>query len=366
MNRLGRFFLAALGPLLLLPVVPISDAHAAGPEASVSIAAVTEGYPTTFTLTVTDSTTGKPLTGYVEFGNVPANAHDADYYVDVAAVPEGSPLPAYGQFGWTDLGAQQTSSPVSIAGTDTVEVLAYDEEASGDPDTTDAGQSIAVAWSPTASGPFEPLTTIPVSPATLIASPAAVTVGTPTPVTFTLTSATGAPLSAFAVAPEQGGGPSGTTGANGTVTITLDPRSAGTLAYFAEDAADNGNNLAGIQYAGPYATASITATAPPTPPPASPPPRTTAILARSDLPYDALVGQVLADRTHWPVYLTPPTVLEPSIVAAWKADHVGTVVILGGPGAISAGIAAEIEGMGISVNRIWGWDRYGTAAALAR
>ncbi len=376
---------AVIGGLLLLTVLVIRPVqplvHAAVPAVTVSTSAVTEGYFTTFSLSLQNPATGAPQSGYVEFTNNPASASDTDYYVDVASVPAGSPMPAYGQFGWSDLGPSQVSTPVAVNGKATVEVLAYDMEATGDPDAADAGQNIGIAWSSSVNGPFTSVTPMPVTPATLIASPASIMANTSTPVTFTLTSATGAPLGGFAVQPETGSGPSGQTGANGTVTLTLSPSAAGATAFFAENNADNGNNLAGIQYAGPYATATVTATAPPSsPPPAppssppptpppSPPPapsfRPTVILARSDLPYDALVGQVLADRTHWPVFLTPPTVLESGIINTWKAEDVGRVVILGGPAAISPQIADEIMAMGIKVTRIWGWDRYGTAAALA-
>ncbi|MGC8488325.1 MAG: cell wall-binding repeat-containing protein, partial [Clostridia bacterium] len=367
MTRLGAAALCTAALCTALSLFPASQAAAAGSAVSVNITttAVTEGYFATFSVTVDSLATGQPVPGYLELTNVPASASDSDYYVDFAAVPEGQALPAYGQFGWTDLGAGQVSAPFTAGGTDTLQVMAYDAESTGDPDSSDAGQAIAVAWSASANGPFTPLATIPVTPATLIASPDTVTAGSSTAVTFTLTSATGAPLSGFTVGPEQGSGPSGITNANGTVSLNLDPSAAGTTAFFAETAADNGNNLAGIQYAGPYATAVVTASAPPAAPPPPPVVRSTVILARSDLPYDALVGQVLADRTHWPVYLTPPTLLEPAIISTWRADDVGTVVILGGPQAISAGIASQIQGMGITVKRIWGEDRYGTAAALA-
>jgi putative cell wall-binding protein len=338
-------------------------AEAAAPVASASVPAVTEAYFTTFTLSLTDPTTGQPAAGWVEFQNLPASAADTDYYVDYAAVPSGSPLPAYGQLGWSELGPNQVGSPFYVQGSATVEVLAYDNEAQGDDDGSDQGQRIGVAVSTSSSGPFSAAPAIPVTPATLTAQPSSVTVGSATAVTFTLRSATGNPLAGYAVQPEQGTSPSGVTNAQGQVTLTVNASAPGTLAFWAEDDADNGNNLAGIQYAGPYAVAQLTVAPASSPAPASP---VTAILARDDLPFDALVGQILADRYGWPVYLTPPASLPADLIQTFKATHVTRIVILGGPVAVSPQIADTLESMGMGLERLWGWDRYGTAAAVAR
>jgi putative cell wall-binding protein len=338
-------------------------AEAAAPVASASVPAVTEAYFTTFTLSLTDPTTGQPAAGWVEFQNLPASAADTDYYVDYAAVPSGSPLPAYGQLGWSDLGPNQTGTAFYVQGSATVEVLAYDNEAQGDDDGSDQGQRIGVAVATSSSGPFVAAPAISVVPATLTAQPASLTVGSPVPVTFTLRSATGAPLAGYAVQPEQGTSPTGVTNGDGQVTLTVNPDIPGTLAFWAENDADNGNNLAGIQYAGPYAVAQLTVTSASSPPPAAP---VTAILARSDLPFDALVGQILADRYNWPVYLTPPASLPPAVAQTLQSTHVTRIVILGGPVAVSPGIADALQAMGITLERLWGWDRYGTAAAVAR
>lgn len=341
-------------------------AEAANFAVSVSVPAITEAYFTTFTLSLTNPSTGRPTAGWVVLQNLPASSSDTDYYVDYAAVAAGSPLPPYGQLGWSDLGPGQAGAPFFVNGSDTVQVLAYDNEAQGDNDGNDRGQRLAVEAA-LSNSPFTPDASmaVPVVPATLSANPASLVVGAPTAVTFSLKSATGAPLSGYSVQPEQGSSPSGTTDASGQVTLTLDPTRTGTVAFWAEDDADNGNNLAGIQFAGAYPVATLTVGAPPSPPPPTPPP-TTAILARVDLPYDALVGQVLAYREQWRVYLTEPTALSPETSAQLAAAHVTRVVVLGGPAAVSPAVVSALQHLGIHVMRLWGWDRYGTAAAVAQ
>ncbi len=337
-------------------------AEAAAPVASANVPAITEAYFTTFTLSLVDPTTGQPAAGWVEFQNLPASAADTDYFVDYAAVTAGSPLPAYGQLGWNDLGPNQVGAPFYVNGSATVEVLAYDNEAQGDVDGSDQGQRLGVAVAAGSAGPYVAAPSIPVVPATLTAQPSSLTVGTSTAVTFTLRSATGAPLMGYAVQPEQGTTPHGVTNAAGQVTLSVDPSQTGSLAFWAENDADNGNNLAGIQYAGPYAVATLSVVAAAS---SSPPPSVTVLLARNDLPFDALVGQILADRYGWPLYLTPTASLPSTLLQTFKATHVTRVVILGGPAAVSTAIAAQLAADGLAVDRLWGWDRYGTAAAVA-
>jgi hypothetical protein len=390
------------GVLALVAMGPVTAAGSP-PAVTVEPAAVTEAYFSTLTLTVTDPATGAPVPALVRLTAVPADAQDTDYYVDYGV---GRTAATYGGPGWVDLGPGQTGAPFAVDGPTTITVLAYDNEAVGDGDGNDAHQAVGiqVAANPPGGpvGPWTDAVSVPVVPATLTANPATVAVGTSTAVTFTLTNAQGLPLAGYAIAPEVGSTPTGTTDAAGKATLTLQPATTGSVAFWAEDDADNGHNMAGILYAGAYATATVTVAAslppptppapqpapsppaptapPPPPPPASPPPvpgtppapppapaRTgAAVLARDDLPYDGMVGEVLAVRVHAPLWLTATHRLDPAVAAKLRADGIGTVYVVGGPGAVSPAVTAAIRAMGIRVVRLWGWDRYGTAAAVAR
>lgn len=92
----------------------------------------------------------------------------------------------------------------------------------------------------------------------------------------------------------------------------------------------------------------------------------TVVLANGMNYPDALAGVSLAHSLNAPILLTQPT----SLVAETKAEIVrlgaAKVIILGGTGVISAAVATELEGMGLTVERISGDDRFETAAAVAK
>lgn len=91
----------------------------------------------------------------------------------------------------------------------------------------------------------------------------------------------------------------------------------------------------------------------------------TVVLANGRNYPDALAGVSLAYGLDAPILLTEAD----SLVAETKAEitrlGAAKVVILGGTGVISAAVATEIEGMGLTVERISGADRFATAAAVA-
>lgn len=355
---------AALGILITLS----APALAAPTSVAVTVSglqSVTEAYPNQMVLNVVDPSTGQAVPSWVELVNSPASGADTDYYVDYAV---GSSPPAYGMPGWTDLGPGAAGPAFWIDGPTTVSVMTYDNEAQGDPDGNDTGQGIGVEVAPGQSGSspgtFTLATTIPVVPATLTASPSTIAPSVSTAVTFTLKDASGHPLSGFSVQPETASSPTGVTNAQGRVTLQLSAP-AGLMTFWAEDTVDNGQNMAGITYAGAYATAVVTIKTPAvTPPPTPTVP--TVLLARSDLPYDGLVGSVLAVHDKIPLLLTTPGSLTLATRQTLQADHTTHVVVLGGPVAVSAGVLSTLEGMGITVTRVAGLDRYGTAAAIFR
>ncbi len=129
----------------------------------------------------------------------------------------------------------------------------------------------------------------------------------------------------------------------------------------------------GYRLAGPdrYATAAKVLTDFHTSPLADGPAPRTAYLARGDVaaddvPADALAVSPLAWKGRTPVLLTGRDTLPRATATAIRAGGVTRVVVLGGTGAVSDEVAGAVEALpGVSVTRIAGADRSGTAAALA-
>lgn len=95
---------------------------------------------------------------------------------------------------------------------------------------------------------------------------------------------------------------------------------------------------------------------------------TSVVLARSDAFADALAGVPLAHEMRAPLLLTPPGALDRRVRDAIARDlpRGSTVFLLGGPGALSPTIEADLADMGYSVVRFGGADRYDTAVRIAR
>ena len=88
-------------------------------------------------------------------------------------------------------------------------------------------------------------------------------------------------------------------------------------------------------------------------------------VAATDVPADALAVSPVAWRTRTPVLLTARDALPAATAAAIRSGGVDRVVVLGGTGAVSDGVAAAVTALGVRVERVAGPDRSGTAAALA-
>ncbi|WP_370296747.1 cell wall-binding repeat-containing protein [Rossellomorea marisflavi] len=92
----------------------------------------------------------------------------------------------------------------------------------------------------------------------------------------------------------------------------------------------------------------------------------TVVLAKgNDFP-DALAGGPLAHYYKAPILLTNGkklTAVSKKEIQRLKAKK---VVLLGGEGAISNGVASELKKMGVTVERVGGKNRYETAAAIAK
>jgi hypothetical protein len=414
-----RSLILLLSFLLLGFSVPSAAAAADPvPAVSLSIQAVTEAYMTRFTISARDPLTGQTVPILVRLSNQPADLADNDYFVDYAAGPDAS-LP-YGSAGWSDLAPGAMGTPFSVNGPTPIAVLAYDNEALGDPDGNDTGQeiglSVAVALPGQEPGPWIAIPALPVVPATLTAQPSRVQAGEPTAVTFTLTNAAGLPLAGYSVQPEVQALPKGVTNAAGQVTLSVDGGSVGPLAFWAEDDADNGQNMAGIQYAGAYATATLDVVAHlpppkphpeprphphpkpgphpkprpkphPVPPPPRhhhhplprprpkrlPPPKGKTGRRPSHPAHPSPPGRhprlaarlVFLARNNLPYDGAVGSVLAVKRRAPLYVTDSREVVLLGGRGALTPTVAASLRVRGLSTRRIWGADRYGTASQVA-
>lgn len=80
---------------------------------------------------------------------------------------------------------------------------------------------------------------------------------------------------------------------------------------------------------------------------------------------DALAASGLAGAYRSPVLLTKPTSLPVGLVTEMRRLGASTVVIVGGPKAVSDGVESALRSAGFATNRVPGDDRYATAAAVA-
>lgn len=90
------------------------------------------------------------------------------------------------------------------------------------------------------------------------------------------------------------------------------------------------------------------------------------VIARSDDPADALAGTPLAAALDAPLVVTPPDHLSHDLAPALERLRVRRAVLLGGEAALSVRVATDLERLGIGVERVYGRDRYATAAEVAR
>lgn len=93
----------------------------------------------------------------------------------------------------------------------------------------------------------------------------------------------------------------------------------------------------------------------------------TAILARADNFADALAGTPLARARRAPILLTDPARLDGHTAEELKRvlEPGGTVLLLGGADALDPLIERQVRGLGFTVRRVSGADRFATATAVA-
>ncbi len=100
---------------------------------------------------------------------------------------------------------------------------------------------------------------------------------------------------------------------------------------------------------------------------------TTAVLTRaysagdddSQAYADLLAVSPWAAQNGWPVLLTQTEVLTSTVRDRIAASDLQEIIIIGGEGAVSQAVQQELESMGLTVRRVSGDTRYGTAVAIA-
>jgi lactocepin len=92
------------------------------------------------------------------------------------------------------------------------------------------------------------------------------------------------------------------------------------------------------------------------------------VLARGDDFADALSASALAGSYGCPILLTKPSALPGGVLAEidrLRGSAAGTVYVVGSTGAVSSAVVETLTSHGLEVRRIWGTDRFATAARVA-
>lgn len=90
-----------------------------------------------------------------------------------------------------------------------------------------------------------------------------------------------------------------------------------------------------------------------------------AVLARADTYPDSLAGATLAHDLQAPLLLTDRDRVDASVITEMHRLGVGAVVVLGGDAAVGEQVLDVLRAEGFTVERIFGGDRFATAAAVA-
>lgn len=90
----------------------------------------------------------------------------------------------------------------------------------------------------------------------------------------------------------------------------------------------------------------------------------TALVATGEVFADALSAGPLAYTGEHPILLTPRSSLDSRVSQFLRSSRTEHVIILGGSAAVSGSVERSIESLGISVDRLFGVDRYATAVRV--
>jgi hypothetical protein len=92
------------------------------------------------------------------------------------------------------------------------------------------------------------------------------------------------------------------------------------------------------------------------------------IVVRGDMPTDYIVASIYASTKKIPLVLVDPdNIQEPirSELIGYTGRGYQLLLIIGGKSAISSNVENDLKSMGFTVNRLWDWNRYGTAARVS-
>jgi hypothetical protein len=92
------------------------------------------------------------------------------------------------------------------------------------------------------------------------------------------------------------------------------------------------------------------------------------IIVRGDMPADYIIASIYANSVGIPVVLVNPDTIPEKIENALNGYVSGgykNLLIIGGEDAISRSVEQRLENMGFIADRLWDWNRYGTAARVA-
>jgi putative cell wall-binding protein len=92
------------------------------------------------------------------------------------------------------------------------------------------------------------------------------------------------------------------------------------------------------------------------------------IVVRADIPTDYVVASIYAGAQNVPLVLVDPDSIEAeskSELSGYRGAGNQLLLIIGGESAISGNVENELKDMGYIVNRLWDWNRYGTAARVS-
>jgi hypothetical protein len=92
------------------------------------------------------------------------------------------------------------------------------------------------------------------------------------------------------------------------------------------------------------------------------------IVVRGDMPTDYIVASIYASTKKIPLVLVDPYSIQSQIrseLVGYRNRGYTRLLIVGGKVAISDSVEGDLRSMGFQVNRLWDWNRYGTAARVS-
>jgi len=92
------------------------------------------------------------------------------------------------------------------------------------------------------------------------------------------------------------------------------------------------------------------------------------IVVRGDIPTDYIVASIYSSNHRIPLVLVNPDSMGSETrqeFAGYRKIGYERMLIIGGQDAISVSVEDDLKGIGFNVDRLWDWNRYGTAARVS-